>query len=90
MNTTRFRKRPVEIEAIQLTHDADWNAIAYWCGATPHRHERGDLKDQLAIPTLEGVIWASVGDWIVQGVKGEFYPVKPHIFAETYEPVRPR
>jgi hypothetical protein len=82
----RFRKRPVEIEARQLADDADWPAIAAWCGATPHAHALGDLKDQLAIPTLEGVIWASVGDWIIRGIKGEFYPCRADIFAATYEP----
>jgi hypothetical protein len=38
------------------------------------------------IPTLEGVVVASPGDWIIRGVKGEFYPCKPDIFEATYEP----
>jgi hypothetical protein len=84
-----YRKKPVAIEARELTDDADWDALAAWCGATPHAHTLGDTKDQIAIPTLEGVIWASVGDWIIRGVKGEFYPCKPDIFAETYEPAEP-
>ena len=41
---------------------------------------------QLHIPTLEGTITASPGDWIIRGVKGEFYPCKSDIFAATYEP----
>jgi len=41
----------------------------------------------LMIPTLEGEMEASPGDWIIKGVKGEFYPCKPDIFAETYEAV---
>ncbi len=39
------------------------------------------------IPTLEGVMLASPGDWIITGVRGEKYPCKPDIFAATYEPV---
>ena len=42
---------------------------------------------ELHIPTLEGAMTASPGDWIIRGVQGEFYPCKPDIFAETYEPV---
>ena len=41
---------------------------------------------QLDIPTLEGVMHASVGDWIITGVRGEQYPCKPEIFQETYSP----
>jgi hypothetical protein len=41
----------------------------------------------LTISTLEGKMIASVGDWIICGVVGEFYPCKPHVFAESYEPV---
>ena len=41
----------------------------------------------LFIPTLEGTMTARPGDWIIKGIKGEFYPCKPDIFTETYEPV---
>ncbi len=57
-------------------------------------HFKGDPKVYVAHPdpymrikTLEGVMTASKGDWIIRGVKDEFYPCKPDIFAETYEPV---
>ena len=43
--------------------------------------------EQLLISTLEGQMRADVGDWVIRGVKGEFYPCKPDIFAATYEPV---
>jgi len=43
--------------------------------------------DRLEIPTLEGIMTASKGDWVIKGVKGEVYPCKPDIFAATYEPV---
>jgi hypothetical protein len=47
-------------------------------------HSLGDGR--LEITTLEGTMIANVGDWIIQGVKGECYPCKPDIFAATYEP----
>ncbi|WP_204664866.1 hypothetical protein [Dyadobacter sandarakinus] len=43
-------------------------------------------EDKILIPTLEGVMEASLGDWIIRGVNGEFYPCKPDIFEKTYEP----
>lgn len=87
IDVAHYRKKPVVVEAVHLTDDADWGTIADWCRSprtVPHRP--GDLKDQLLIPTLEGVMWASVGDWIIKGVQGEFYPCKPDIFEATYEP----
>lgn len=46
-----------------------------------------EFNGAFVIPTLEGELYASVNDWIIRGVKGEFYPCKPDIFAATYEPV---
>ena len=47
-----------------------------------------DPRDgRMVIATLEGGHWVDVGDWIIRGVHGEFYPCKPGIFAKTYEPV---
>ena len=46
-----------------------------------------DARDgRMVIANLEGVHWANPGDWIIQGVMGEFYPCKPDIFADTYVP----
>ena len=79
----KFRKKPVVIEAIQWTGEnyADVRAFA---GAGSVHHTRSDGTDGLRIETLEGVMAANVGDWIIRGVKGEFYPCKPDIFAATY------
>jgi hypothetical protein len=84
----KFRKNPVVIEARQFTGSKESYAdILRWgipkLGIYPE-------KDSffLIIPTLEGDHRADVGDWIIQGVKGEFYPCKPDIFAQTYEPVQ--
>lgn len=84
-----FRKKPVIIEARlfdQVTiydqeHLADW-CKGKLCGIKLPADER-----VIKINTLEGEIEASYGDWIIKGVKGEFYPCKPDIFEMTYERV---
>ena len=47
----------------------------------------GHKGNQIAIPTLEGIMFANPGDYIVKGIKGDFYPVKPEIFEASYEKV---
>lgn len=83
----RFRKRPVEVEAVQFT-GPNWRECCRFIGAPTFDDDEtlGD-PDELYIDTLEGMMTASLGDWIVRGVQGEHYPVKPDIFEETYEPV---
>lgn len=76
----RFRKKPVEIEAMQVTR-GNIDVVAEWCQGTLL------YGGKLTISTLEGDMRADVGDWIIRGVKGEFYPCKPDVFAETYHPV---
>jgi len=83
-----YRKKPVAIEAEQLTREnaqrlADWSG-SRWCSLYA-RGDRGEDISHLVIRTLEGDHRADLGDWIVRGVEGEFYPVKPSIFAATYE-----
>jgi hypothetical protein len=76
----RFRKRPVEVEAMRYD-GSNFEALAEWsAGAVDYRHITG-----VCVRTLEGPIWARPGDWIIRGVAGEFYPCKPDIFAATYE-----
>ena len=82
----RYRKKPVVIEARELTV-ADLDAVAAWCGSPFRIYDDVVAAPHILISTLEGVMRAEVGDWIIQGVKGEFYPCKPDIFAATYEPV---
>ena len=64
-------------------------ALAEWCGGRSYMmHSDGDEgHDHILIPTLEGDMEARPGDWIIKGVAGEFYPCKPDIFEQTYEPV---
>jgi hypothetical protein len=85
----RFRKKPVEIDAIQWLHDpvdASKNNYAQIALFTNGACDLDDF-DGLFIHTLEGNHKATNGDWIIKGVKGEFYPCKPDIFELTYEPV---
>lgn len=83
MNTPKkYRKKPVEIEAWLVTDDQEDNdALLEWLGEDAYLDEHNDI----AIETLEGTMTARTGDYIIQGVQGEFYPCKPDIFAQTYE-----
>jgi hypothetical protein len=77
----KYRKKPVVIEA-QLHEGPGTQAwIAMWCHGIP------TPDGKVVISTLEGAMTCDVGDWVIQGVKGEFYPCKPDIFAATYEAV---
>jgi hypothetical protein len=83
----KFKKKPVIIEAVQWTGD-NMLAIRTLMGSIlPRTIVVGKLAGTLEIPTMEGIMTASQGDWIIRGVKGEFYPCKPDIFEATYEPV---
>ena len=91
----RFRKKPVEIEAVQFDGTRlSCSAIFRWMNGgkyvapLPNMQKKGAFN--MEVDTLEGAITARPGDWIIKGVKGEFYPCKPDIFAATYEPVESR
>lgn len=79
----KFRKKPVVIEAVQWT-GKNLNEIFSFTDSEAITNDF--LENYLEIETLEGVMKASKGDWIIKGVKGEFYPCKPDIFEATYEP----
>jgi hypothetical protein len=100
----RYRKKPVEVEAVQLSWQT-WNEVCEFLGDTPVHGgwvdpasgeftegnippphlSPDDAEIGCLIPTLEGDHLARQGDWIIKGVKGEFYPCKPDIFEATYE-----
>lgn len=84
----RYRKKPVTVEAMQLTLDSA-NAVAEWVlangGEIPNAGADELGRPFLVIRTLEGDHRASEGDYIIKGIKGEFYPCKPDIFEATYE-----
>ncbi len=87
----QYRKRPVVIEAIPWTgENADEVSAFGNSGPAPMRGADFQVHSaslQVEIGTLEGHMIAQVGDWIIRGVKGEFYPCKPDIFEATYERV---
>lgn len=85
MTPTRFRKRPVDIMAVKLTRE-NMSEIHGWVGSYAYICDDPE-KPVLRIQTLEGIMTAYCGDWIIQGVKGEFYPCRDDIFQQTYEAI---
>ena len=81
----KFRKRPVTIEAMQLTDAKSVLDIEEWINNGDTGYSTN--PPTLWIDTLEGRMEASVGDWIIKGVEGEFYPCKNNIFIKTYQEV---
>ena len=89
-----FRKKPVVIEAMR--NDGTWPPVIDWLDTLaggeihiPFGHRPAITRNadgSLNIETLEGAMRANVGDYVICGVKGEFYPCKPDIFEATYEP----
>lgn len=85
----KFIKKPVTVEAIQWSGDNADEIQSFLFDGNQHA-AHGWVKGQyVEIGTLNGLMVASIGDWIIKGVKGEFYPCKPGTFALTYESVEP-
>jgi len=95
----KYRQKPVVIEAVQLKW-VSWDEVCEFLGdiiskKNPARNTEeysdtcGEIAPyiELTIPTLEGDHIAKHGDYIIKGVKGEFYPVRNDIFLETYEEI---
>lgn len=84
----KFRKKPVVIEAKQFDGGNRYE-IMTWAHEGLRKEANSiivpDVGGTLAIRTLEGQMTAMKGDWIIRGIKGEFYPCKPDIFEATYE-----
>lgn len=89
----KFRKKPVVIEAKQLTDESFWDvydwiesfsSVDEWCWDDKNHPL---MERYIAIKTLEGTMRATENDWVIRGVKGEFYPCKADIFDATYEAV---
>lgn len=91
---TRFRKKPVVIDALQFDGYNSDQIITFMGGERVAEAEvkmlsgpgRG-MHEVLVIHTIEGGMTASPGDWVIRGVRGEYYPCKPDVFDQTYEPV---
>lgn len=76
----QYRKKPVVIEAVQWTGN-NQTEMAAFMGVV------STCENKIEINTLEGTLTASLLDWVLKGVNGEFYPCKPDIFHKTYEKV---
>lgn len=85
----KYRKKPVIIEAIQFEDNSDRiiEIHEFMGGDTIRVNYEDKDNPYLKIETLGGIMKASVGDYIIKGVNGEFYPCKPDIFEKTYERV---
>lgn len=89
----KYRKKPVEVEAIQwngnnFAETSDFiGSNAIWEQNKLDKDKHYNLIPELSIYTLEGIMRANIGDYIIKGVNGEFYPCKPDIFEKTYEKV---
>ena len=75
----QYVKKPVRVAAVQFSDISEADEIAKWCNGWVQ-------GSRILIRTLEGPMTASLGDYIVRGVMGEYYPVKPAIFHQTYSP----
>ena len=88
---SKFIKKPVEIEAIQWTGENIDELLAFAnTGSMPlwgRNFQINKMKKEVQINTLEGEMIGRINNWIIRGVKGEFYPCKPDIFDETYESI---
>ena len=85
----KFRKKPVEIEAFQVPARGAEPSQEFLDFIEKSDREITSGRDEgLEIETLEGVMYAAPGDWIIRGIQGEYYPCKPDIFAATYEEVQ--
>ena len=81
----KFRKRPVTIEAMQITNGESVLSIAEWINNPQTGYSTN--PPTVWIETLEGRMEGSIGDWVIKGTEGEFYPCKPDIFNKIYQEV---
>lgn len=88
----KFKKKPIIIEAFKWTggpdqvKDPEWIINALKNKTIIIVHDHGKLIG-LEIKTLEGIMLANIGDYIIKGINDEIYPCKPDIFEKTYEPI---
>jgi hypothetical protein len=97
MDSKKYRKKPVVIEAFQYDGDLknkdgfyyvpQWAVDAFESDVMYYDSLENEPPSELFIKTLEGIHHVSVGDYVIQGIQGELYPCKPDIFRKTYEEV---
>jgi hypothetical protein len=81
-----YRKKPIVVEVIQWTGE-NYNEIRKFAKDTCI-HRCNNKRELVRITTLEGLMEVKIGDYIIKGVNGEFYPCKENIFLKTYEEVK--
>lgn len=86
----KYVKKPIVVEAMQLKFENFVPEIVDWIGESKNYPECKVLgidpaDGKVKIKTLEGVMICEINDWIIKGIKGEFYPCKPDVFEATYE-----
>lgn len=80
MSVKKYRRRPIVVDAVQWTLGNDAEVFAFL-----GQPDRVLVDGAITIETLEGTMLCMPNDWVIKGVKGEFYPCKPDIFPELYE-----
>ena len=83
MNWKKFRKKPIVIEAFEITEKILKDTPLY----SPVVEKAFNQGNYVLIDTLEGQMRGELGDWIIKGIKGEVYPCKPDIFKESYDEI---
>lgn len=81
----RFRKKPVEIEAVRVSDYRDGIECPQWLLDAIDKRDVVVTPSTVVVGTLEGDMRAQRDDWLIRGVDGEIYPCKPGIFAKTYD-----
>jgi len=84
----KYRKKPVVVEAMQFTDESKDRVFNFVGSQNGFASFDKNEHPALIIRTLEGEMTTNVGDWVIKGIKGEFYPCKPDIFEQTYEAVQ--
>lgn len=84
----KYQKKPVTVEAVQWNGENREEVLDFCNHDGKSRAVATGITRIIVIKTLEGTMEGHVGDYIIKGVKGEFYPCKPDIFRETYEEVK--
>src|SRR5690242_6544144 len=81
----KFRKRSIEVEAMQFD-GTNGRQIRNWAGKESVCQSHYEPK-RIIIRTLEGHLYAQIGDWVIKGIAGEIYPCKQNIFEQTYDKI---
>ena len=84
-NVKKYKKKPVVISAIELTSENHTDSMEF-CKDLYFNEDDGHINSYV-VKTLEGDMTGNIGDFLIKGVNGEFYPCKPDIFVKTYEEV---